>query len=516
MKTPVNLIRAVERLEPRAILLIDTNTLMDYPLFETYEIAAPGRFLLVIPRIAYNELMNIKRGGRDENTKQRASRALGVADDAFGRGDAEEGIELSNGCWVTTTKTPSPPERTEMSVEDEQDRKNLGRVDGALLRLLDTSKEDIPDTPMLLITKDKDLTRVARMQGVVALPLSSMRSSEELERVFANRQSAEVSVSLPEGAYLSRSERSVTVALTLEKLTNDGDYSVAEGTGAITDDRRYPLRWTYVYRNLPDTGELQSLVNTVGAETNMPLENFDFFGEEERLTEDVKGFARSMLEGAAWTDLDSSINAALFWRDILDGGIEWDHFWHRGLYSLLSPQIRLRLAFMYMEATLWGYGQIILSDEMKALSDEEEEEDELHRLCQEYIKCCKEVISSLPTSLPSAHETEDTFHRAMANMMAKDDTRYANRYADFIERYAGGVREERAWNETDHLSIGGAFLKAFTAYGALADYLGHTAGSLDSGLEWLLNVASDSWTVGQTREGILTHSPFASPQNDEA
>ena len=78
MEAPENLVEAVNRLKPRAMLLLDTNTIMDAPWLQSYEINAPGPFLVVVPRAVDNELMSVRRGGKDERTRQKASRAYNV------------------------------------------------------------------------------------------------------------------------------------------------------------------------------------------------------------------------------------------------------------------------------------------------------------------------------------------------------------------------------------------------------------------------------------------------------
>ena len=55
MKTPENVVKAVERLKPQAVLLLDTNILMENPRLESYEITVPGPFLLVVPQVVHNE-----------------------------------------------------------------------------------------------------------------------------------------------------------------------------------------------------------------------------------------------------------------------------------------------------------------------------------------------------------------------------------------------------------------------------------------------------------------------------
>ena len=513
MKAPENLVQAVERLKPQAVLLLDTNILMDFPKLESYEIAAPGPFLLVVPEVAYSEVMNItKRKGTDERKKQKARRTIRAMDEVLGHG-VKNGIELANGHWVITCETPARLRFEDMSIEEHLLWKNLKEVDTALLRLSDACVEDIPNTRTLLVTRDKNLTRSARVKGVPTCPLPDLHSPEGLQKLLTGVRLGGVASIDDIATELDPAEkRAVKVAMTLKELRGEGDDMIARGSGRLTfSDEEYSFDWKYPYKNVERVEDLDSLFEILG-NTDMPIENLYFEGEdEERVPEQLRLFACSILEDAGWNDLDSTINATLFWSEILDEGIEWEWFWHRGLYSLLSPQIRIRLAFMYMEGTLWGYSQPILSDEIRQPLDEL---DDLSQLCKEYIKCCKAMISYALPSLPSKRETHDMFNRAIAKEMTKDVTKYGDGAADFIAEYDGDDNEDTDRNGTGYNSIGDAYLKAFHAYKALSEHLGHQTDCLDSGLMWLLNVASDSWTVGQTREWESSYRPFALPQED--
>lgn len=415
---------------------------------------------------------------------------------------------------MTVRGPRTAPENT--SIEEDQIWRYLGQVDAALLRLPDACAEDIPGPRTVLVTKDRDLAHTARSGGIAVFSLPELRSREALDKLLGDDSSTGVVDIESEVSSLlnPNEERPVKVSMTLEELRSEGDHLIALGRGTLTyDERRDPFRWAYPYANaqrLEDWDSLQDMIRNAGG---MPVENLDFMdGNEERIPERVRGLACSMLESAGWADLDSTINATLFWREILDGGTEWDHFWHRGLYSLLSPHIRIRLAFMYMEGTLWGYSQSILGDDIEQTPDEI---DDLLCLSEEYIQRCLEVIRHSLPSLPSEHETLNRSRRAMANMMVEDPTRYGEKYATFIARYRDDGRDETAPDGTDYDGIGDAYLKASQAYQALAEYLDHPTSSLDSGLKWLLNVASDSWTVGQTREQEFNYVPPTLSEEDE-
>ena len=515
MKPPENLVKAVERLNPQAILLLDTNILMDNPRLESYEIAAPGPFLLVVPRVVFNELLSLTFNP-DQGKKQKASGARKHLGELYQQGNPAYGIDLGNDLWLMTVSAPRPEGSEDTPLEDDQLLRYQGQVDLALLRLADACSEDISDFCTVFVTKDKELANSARSRGCSVCELRDLRSPEVLGDLLGNGSLGGVVDIESELSSLDPNEkRPVKVSMTLEELRSEGDHLIARGRGSLTyDERRHLFRWTYPYANpqrLEDWDSLQDIARNTGG---MPVENLDFMdGNGERIPERVRGFACSMLESAGWADLDLTINATLVLSEFLDGGIEWDHFWHKDLYSLLSPHIRVRLAFMYMEDTLWGYSQSILGDGLEQAPDEV---DDLYRLSEDYIQCCLEIIGhSLPT-LPSEHETVNTLQRAMANMMAKDPTRYGEKYSTFIARYCDCGRDETALNGTDYDSIGDAYLKAHQAYQALAEHLDHPVNSLDSGLKWLLDVASDSWTVGQPRDREFTYSPLSLPEEEKS
>ena len=170
---------------------------------------------------------------------------------------------------------------------------------------------------------------------------------------------------------------------------------------------------------------------------------------------------------------------------------------------------------MYMEATLWGYSRSLLSDQMKQLLDGQ---SDLSQLYEEYIRCYEAVITHAVPSLPSEQEVDDRGERALAKVIAKDPTSYGEAGLSILQRVSLEHDDDHgvmAKDGTEYKSIGDAYLKAFQAYEALSEQLGDPLSNLDSGLKWLLDVAADSWSVGETREEEFTYSPFALPQGGE-
>ena len=293
MEAPENLVEAVNRLKPRAMLLLDTNTIMDAPWLQSYEINAPGPFLVVVPRAVDNELMSVRRGGKDERTRQKASRAYNVTYNLYARGNPAAGIDLGNDRWLITVS--SPRLRNSNSLEDDQVLRNLGRVDAALLRLAAACAQDCPDAPALLITRDKDLARAAKIQGLSVCPLSDLRSSEALEKMLLDERPSKI----PDiAAVFSDEERPVNIAMTLEELRSDGGDLIARGSGRLAyDEDRFPFRWTFPYKNLASYKNLGEVdIHEIADAVVMPPENVDFMGADEKIPEPVKQFVCGMLE----------------------------------------------------------------------------------------------------------------------------------------------------------------------------------------------------------------------------
>ena len=185
MKAPENLVKAVERLKPQAVLLLDTNILMENPRLESYEIAAPVPLLLVIPEVVDNELSGLTFN-RDREKGQKASRALKQLGKSYARGNPVEGLNLGNDVWMITAKSPRPAGTEGAPLEDDQVLRYLGQVDAALLRLADACTGRLPNTRTVLVTNDKHLTHKARLRGHFVCELRDLLSPEVLVELLGD------------------------------------------------------------------------------------------------------------------------------------------------------------------------------------------------------------------------------------------------------------------------------------------------------------------------------------------
>ena len=312
METPKNLVDAVNRIKPQAILLLDTNTIMRPPRLESYEISAEGPFLLVVPHLMAGvggELISIELGNEGKSKGEMASRARRYLGKLYEQGDPKAGINLGNGRWLITVYTPKP-DRDDL--EDQRARRNLGPVDSALLRLARACVQDNLDTATLLITHDKPLTRhAAKAGGLSVCQLRDLRIQEELEKILMEASpSRRLDPQDPFEKYInSDEERPVKIAMTLEEIRSDGDYLIARGSGRLNDgEQRYLFRWTFPYQNLAIYNLLEDDVPIDTETAVMPLENVDFMGADEKIAEDVRRLVCSMLEDAYESqDLQSPI-----------------------------------------------------------------------------------------------------------------------------------------------------------------------------------------------------------------
>ncbi len=294
MQAPENLINAVERIQPRAVLLLDTNTAMDVPRLDSYEISADGEFLLVIPILCITELISLSKGGRDKQTRRKADRALRILYKYFEQGKPDFGIQLGDGLWLITVETPPLPETP--TLEQKRIERVVGKVDAGLLRLAEACATHRPHVASALISRDGGPSLLASGLGLSAFPVSSLRSTEAMTRWLG-----EVPVFEPptmrdfEGLLNFDEEQLVRVSMTLEELKSESELLIARGSGRITyDGERFPFRWTFPYEDLAKYKLL--CVDGPEEEPVMPLENLDFMGADEKLPDGVKRHICGILE----------------------------------------------------------------------------------------------------------------------------------------------------------------------------------------------------------------------------
>lgn len=347
LQVPENLIEAVGRLGPQAILILDANTIMANPRIESYEVGADGPFLIVIPVIALEEIRKISRGDSGREVQRRASRAKGATDRLCDRGDPARGIDLGGGRWLITAR--SPQRASHDRPEDDLILRTLGKPDAAVLRLADSLGQHCPDSPAMLVTGDNDLRRAARVRGVPACRLHDLRGPESIERLLpADLPSVPATLPIPD----PDEERKVHISMKLEELRAELEELVARGSGILAyDGGRYPFRWTFPFEDL--SGFEMREPGMYWPEVNMPLENVDFMGSEESLPTPVRRLVCRMLEGAGEGALQSPLTrlrfdlAAYSLMGDLKGGI------HESAISTwtqsLSPEDANRLAELTLE-----------------------------------------------------------------------------------------------------------------------------------------------------------------------
>ena len=491
MKAPANLVKAVERLNPQFILLLDTNTIMDYPQFVSDEIATPGPFLLVVPQVVDNELLSLTFN-LDQGTKQKASRARKQLGRLYERGNAKDGIDVGNYRWIVTVSAPRL-EPDGASLEDDQIWRYLGQVDAALLRLADACTEDVDDTHTMLVTKDKNLTHVSRLRGLAVCSWPELQSSGTLDKLLLpdDRSGPVPDIDTYFSSLLNPNEkRSVKIAMTLEELRSEGDYLIARGIGRLTyEGEEYHFRWMYPYKDAEKVKDLDSLLDMIGNTGGIPVESLDFMGENvEPIPEEVRRFACSVLESASWAHVwDQAKIGALgrTARAVMDVNLGFGFGWWDGSYSLQSPLSRARLAFSYMEAVHWGYycggGRLPWTWQ----SDGKDIDDDIKDLYYDYFNRCEDLM----------------------NLTAYDLDTFTSLYRDAFEMYKELVDKV---GKLEFTTEGRFTLAQETDIKLSWDRVpGEPVGDPEPGLRWLLKVALDSWPIGHTREEQFSYNPFA-------
>lgn len=296
MQVPENLISAVDRIQPRAVLLLDTNTIMDAPQLDSYEIRADGAFLLVIPRASDLELIRLAKGSADKQTRRKAARAQSNLRRLYKQGNSDVGIELRDGRWLITVDVPRTADSP--TLEEELVQRALGKVDAGLLRLARACAAHLPYFPSALITRDTDLTHVAIGLGLSALPVSSLRSAELMTRLLGDVHIAETpTINDFKDMLNADEERSVKVTMTLEELRSEAGLLIARGSGHLTyDGEQFWFRWTFPYENLAKHKRIWETGVGPDEDPVMPLQNLDFIGADEKLPDGVKRHICGILE----------------------------------------------------------------------------------------------------------------------------------------------------------------------------------------------------------------------------
>ena len=455
MEAPKNLVEAVNRIRPQAILLLDTNTIMRPPRLELYEINAEGPFLLVVPHLMAGvggELISIELGNEGKAKGELASRARRYLGKLYERGDPEAGIDLGNGRWLITVYTPKPDRN---DLEDQRARRNLGPVDSALLRLARACVQDNLDTATLLITHDRPLTRhAAKAAGFSVCQLRDLRKQETLNKLLMD--ASPMRRPDPQDPFEnhidSDEERAAKISMTLEELRSDSDYLIARGSGRLTDgEERYPFRWTFPYQNLAVYKDLSTIDIHEFNEMVMPIDNIDFMGADERITEPVKRLVCNMLEES--------------------GG------WSDPLRSLQSPQtvlcfnIELHTAMGTMKSGWERWGAEYLKAEVSPESVERFEE-----LFDHHLQLRRSLTEGTPGSTGRIYQQ-------------------LFQVIEELEVLLGGYPDE---NDEDH------------EYEYDEDHW-----DLETSLIKFLDISLSTWTVGETREVEDTYLPFASLEEEE-
>ena len=331
MEAPKNLVDAVSRLKPQVILVLDTNVVMNNPRLDLYwnKVATP--FILVVPHVVELELRVLKRGGKDEGTREKASCALDSLSTVYAQGNASTGIELGRFRWLISVNVPKSMDSN--AQVEQLIHKKLGNADAALLKLAEICRYEFLDALTVLITEDQFLTLVAILKNQSVYKFSDLQSAGALEKLLgATRPSKLEDVDISELIDFGE-ERLVKIAMTLEVLRNEKDDLVASGSGRLTDgEERYPFRWTFPYQNLAIYNLSDDDVPISTEYAVMPLENVDFMGADDKIPEEIRRYVCSMLEEAYESkDLQSpltKVRASMLFNThmgITRGGVPFDY-----------------------------------------------------------------------------------------------------------------------------------------------------------------------------------------------
>ncbi|MBI4283772.1 MAG: hypothetical protein HY663_04810 [Chloroflexi bacterium] len=155
--------RLVEEKRYPAILIVDTNVLMNEPDFSKWGISV-GRAIFVLPEMLHIELEHLKT--KPEPTKEKAIKAITSVNNLFKQGKITDGIAIEGiGSFISI----STPKANQLDPELEQLGdivKAFHRSDAKFLLLTRECNQFIPNIPTLFVTSEYNLFNIMEANGI--------------------------------------------------------------------------------------------------------------------------------------------------------------------------------------------------------------------------------------------------------------------------------------------------------------------------------------------------------------
>lgn len=289
--------RLVEEKHPPAILIIDTNVLMNEPDFLKWGTSI-GKPIFVLPEMIHIELEYLK--GKPEPTKEKAIKAIKSVNNLFKQGKIVDGIVIEGVGSFISIPTPKADQVNPELAQLDDIVKAFHRSDIEFLLLTRECNQFIPNIPTLFVTSEYSLFHIMEGRGIPSYMFESfpMSGIEEIIKkslikpIDWDKELADMQV--------TTKQNSIVVEATLisygsaPKWLGKGSLVIAEGYGVVYDgSKNRSFLWTipFYHRNIISSPK-SSEENTA----DFPSIHLEFLDEDD--------FDQNLFDGIADRLLD--------------------------------------------------------------------------------------------------------------------------------------------------------------------------------------------------------------------
>ena len=291
--------KLVEEKRPPAILIVDTNVLMNEPDFSKWGTSI-GKPIFVLSDMIIIELEYIKA---KPEKREKAIKAIKSVNILFKRGKIADGIFIEDVGYFISTPTPKADQLNPELAQLDDIVKAFKRSDTKFLLLTRECDQFIPNIPALFLTGEYNLFHIMQANGIPSymfegFPMSGIEEiikKSLIKPIDWDKELADMQV--------TTKQNSIVVEATLisygsaPKWLGKGSLVIAEGYGVVYDgSKNRSFLWTIPFypRNIisiPKSSEENTL--------DLPSIYLDFLGEEDFDQNLFDGIADRLLDCAS-------------------------------------------------------------------------------------------------------------------------------------------------------------------------------------------------------------------------
>ena len=182
-----NIKKLVDDNKPRAILLVDTNIVMNNPIITKWEtdLIEP---IYIFPQVILSELEYLKDKAKknDAETPEKSKEAIRRFGSFADTGNIDKGIHTNNVGWIISIIEPDSSLINPALAEKETIKKAFGESDAKMIILFFEVSKCFKHLPVILLTNDKNLSNLAKVQGFLTHEVPEFPL--QLDKWLANKE----------------------------------------------------------------------------------------------------------------------------------------------------------------------------------------------------------------------------------------------------------------------------------------------------------------------------------------